>query len=109
MALVVRNPPATAGDLRDAGLIHGSGRSPGGGHGNPLRFSCLENPMGRGAWQPTVHKVAKSQTQLKELRTHTNKARNKEVWGRFMKKEIGHWTREYFTLKLFCTQEGVVC
>ena len=60
VALVVRNPPATAGDLRDAGLIHGSGRSPGGGHGNPLRFSCLENPMDRGAWGATVHEIAKS-------------------------------------------------
>ena len=49
-ALVVKNPPANAGDVRDASLIPGSGRSPGGGHGNPLQFSCLENPMDRGAW-----------------------------------------------------------
>ena len=53
------------GDLRDAGLISGSGRSPGGGHGNPIQYSCLENPMDRGAWQVAVHGVAKSQTQLK--------------------------------------------
>jgi len=63
---VVKNPPANAGDVRDAGSdpwvrkIPGSGRSPGGGHGNPLQYSCLENPMDRGAWQATVHRVAKS-------------------------------------------------
>ena len=47
---VVKNPPANAGDVRDAGVIPGSGRSPGGEHGNPLQYSRLENPMGRGAW-----------------------------------------------------------
>ena len=62
MALVVKNPPANAEDM---GLIPGSGRSPEGGHGNPLQYSCLENPMDRGAWGATVHGVAKSQTQLK--------------------------------------------
>ena len=65
MALVVKNLPANAGDVRDAGLIPGSGRFPGGGHDNPLQYSCLENPMDRGAWRVTVHGVAKSQTQLK--------------------------------------------
>ena len=65
VALVVKNPLANAGDLRDLGLIPGSGRSPGGGHGNPLLYSCLENPMDRGAWQETVHMVTKIQTQLK--------------------------------------------
>ena len=50
VALVVKNPPANAGDTRDAGLILGSGRSPGGGHGNPLQYFCLENPMDRGTW-----------------------------------------------------------
>ena len=54
VALVVKNPPANAGDLRDAGLIPGWGRSPGGGHGNPLWYSCLENPMDGGAWRVTV-------------------------------------------------------
>ena len=48
----------------------GSGRSPGGGHGNPIKYSCLENPMDRGAWQATVHRVTKSLTQLKRLSTH---------------------------------------
>ena len=57
-AVVVRNPPANAGDIRDAGSIPGWGRSPGGGHGNPLQHSCLENPIDRGAWWATVHRVA---------------------------------------------------
>ena len=50
LALVVKNPPANAGDARDADLIPESERSPGGGHGNPIQFSCLENPMDRGSW-----------------------------------------------------------
>ena len=54
-----QNPPANAGDIRDTGLIPGWGRSPGGGYGNPLQYSCLENPMDRGAWWATVHRVAK--------------------------------------------------
>ena len=58
--LVVKNPLANAGDPRDTGSIPGSGRSPGGGHGNPLEYSCLDNPMDRGAWQATVHGVTKS-------------------------------------------------
>ena len=56
---MVKNPPANAGD---AGSIPESGRSPGGGHGNPLQYSCWENPMDRGAWQGTVHGAAKSRT-----------------------------------------------
>ena len=65
VALVVKNPPASAGDGRNRALTPGSGRSPGGGHGNPLHCSCLENPMDRGTWWVTVHRVAKSQTRLK--------------------------------------------
>ena len=57
VALVVKNLPANAGDLRDVGSSPGLGRSPGGGHGNPLQYSCLENPMDRGAWQALVHRV----------------------------------------------------
>ena len=57
---VVKNLPANAGDERDTGLIPGLGRSPGEGRGNPLQYSCLENPMENGAWQATVHRVAKS-------------------------------------------------
>ena len=59
---VVKNPPANAGNIRDVGFIPGLGRSPGGGHGNPLQYSCLENPMDRGAWQATVYRVAESDT-----------------------------------------------
>ena len=57
---------ASAGDARDAGLVPESGRSPGEGNGNPVQYSCLENSMGRGTWQATVHGVAKSQTWLSE-------------------------------------------
>ena len=60
MALVVKNLPANAGDLRDMGSIPRMERSPGGGHGNPLQYFCLENPMDRGPWLATVHSVAKS-------------------------------------------------
>ena len=57
---MVKNLPANAGDITDVGLIPGSERSPGGGHGNPLQNSCLENPTDRGAWRVTVHAVAES-------------------------------------------------
>ena len=60
---VVRNPAAGAGST---GSIPGPGRSPGGGHGNPLQYSCLENPIDRGAWWATVHEVTKSRTQLSD-------------------------------------------
>ena len=55
VVLVVKSPPANAGEVRDAGSIPGLGGSPRGGHGNPLQYSCLENPMDRGAWQAAVH------------------------------------------------------
>ena len=58
---MVKNPPASAGD-KEAGSIPGLGRFPGGGHGNSLQYSCLENPMDRGAWAATVHRVAESDT-----------------------------------------------
>ena len=67
VALVVNNPPPSTGDIRDAVLILGLGRSSGRGHGNPLQYSCLEDSMERGAWQATVQGVAKSQTRLKQL------------------------------------------
>ena len=67
---MVKNLLANARDVRDAGSIPGSGRSPGGGHGNPLQYFCLENPMDIGTWQATVHRVIKSQTQLKQLSMH---------------------------------------
>ena len=63
---MVKNPPANGGDERDSGLIPGSRKSPGVRNGNPLRYSCLENSIDRGAWQAAVHEVAKSQTQLSD-------------------------------------------
>ena len=65
VVLVLKNLPANAGDIRDVGLIPGSGRSPRGGHGNPLQYSCLENSIDRGAWWATLHGVSKSWTRLK--------------------------------------------
>ena len=64
---MVKNLPASAGDLRDAGSVPGWGRSPGGGHGNPLQHSHLENSMNRGAWWATAHEVTKSQTRLSDF------------------------------------------
>ena len=60
VVLVVKNPPANAGDIRDVGSKLGLGRSPGEGHGNPLQCSCMENAMDRGAWWALVHGVTKS-------------------------------------------------
>ena len=65
MTLVVKNLPANARDVRDTGSIPGSGRFSGGGNGNPLQYSCLEDPLDRGAWRTTVHGVAKKRIQLK--------------------------------------------
>ena len=65
VALVIKNPPANARDVRDMGSIPRSERFSVGGHGNPLHYSCLENSVYRGAWQAMVHVVAKSGTQLK--------------------------------------------
>ena len=62
VAQLIKNPPANAGDSKEAGLTPGSGRSPGEGNGNPLQYSCLENPMSRGAWWATIHGVPKSWT-----------------------------------------------
>ena len=67
---VVKNLPANVGDTRDMGLIPGSGRSPGGGNGNPLQCSCPDNPRDREAWWATVHRVATRWTQLKRLSMH---------------------------------------
>ena len=69
MALLVKKPPANTGDLEDEGSVSGLGRSPGGEHGNPLQYSCLEKSMDRGAWWATVHGVAEHQTRLRWLST----------------------------------------
>ena len=68
---MVKKQPANAGEIRDTGLTPGLGRSPGGGHGNPPPVSFPENPMDRGAWQASVHRVTKSRTQVKHTRTHS--------------------------------------
>ena len=72
VALVVKKLPANAGDVRTSGSILRSRRSPGGGYGNSLKYSCLENPMDREAWKATVSRVPKSQTRLKWLSTVTH-------------------------------------
>ena len=72
VALVVKNLPSNAGGIKDAVLIPGLGRSPGGGYSNPLQYSCLENPMDRGAWWAIVQRFAQSQTQLKRLSMHAS-------------------------------------
>ena len=69
---MIKNLLASAGDIRDVGSILGLGRPPGGGNGNLLQYSCLGNPMDRGAWQVTVLKVTESLTRLKQLNMHTH-------------------------------------
>ena len=68
---MLKNLPTSAGDTRDAGSIPGSGRAPGEGNGNPLQYSCLENPIDREVWWATVHRIVKSRTRLKRLSMHT--------------------------------------
>ena len=79
--LVVKNLPANAGDVRDASLIPGLRRCPGGGHGNPLQYSCLENPIDWGALQATVHGAIKSWTGLKRLSMQA--VISKDTFGRY--------------------------
>ena len=74
VALMVKNPPANEGDLKGLGSIPGSGRSPGGGHGNLLQDSCLENPMDRGTWQATVH--SQKESDMAEATQHTELPEN---------------------------------
>ena len=70
MALLVKNLPVNAGSIGDMGSVPGSRRSAGAGHGNPLQYSCLQNPMDREAWQTTVYRVSKIQAGLKRLSMH---------------------------------------
>ena len=79
VALMVKNLLANAGDVRDACSVPGSGRSPEGGHSNPLQHSCLENPVDRGVRWATVHRVVKSQTQLKQLNTQAHAHTREEI------------------------------
>ena len=71
-----KNRPAHAGGVQDTGSIPGLGRIPGGGNGNPLWQSCLENPMDRGAWRAMIYRAAKGQTRLKQLSTETGLSNN---------------------------------
>ena len=80
----------------DMGSIPGSGRSPGGGLGNPLQYSCLENPMDRGAWWATVHRVAKSQTWLEQLSMHASILLHKLCNNAFIQSPM----EKYFRLKI---------
>ena len=77
--LIVKNPPANAGDMRDLGSIPGSGRSAGVGNGTLLQYSCLENSMDRGAWWVTVYRVTKSWTHLTEQLKKKKRERKKNV------------------------------
>ena len=79
MAVVVKNMSVNAKDIRDMGSIPGLGRSPRGGHGNPLQYSCLGNPTDREGWQATVHGVAKNQTGLS---THTHRDTHRDCLRR---------------------------
>ena len=88
VALVLKNLSVSARDTRDTGSIPGSGRSSGGGHGNPLQYSCLENPIDRGAWRTTVHRLTKSRTRLKWLSTHTQRAKRSQFLLWVGKKKI---------------------
>ena len=106
---MVKNPPANAGDIRDVGSIPGSGRSPGGGYGNPPQYSCLENPMDRGPWQATVHGVTKSQTRLQRIRTQASafseatKRNSKQDYDIFLKIKmlLMYFSFSTFTVQLF--------
>ena len=101
VALVVNNSPANARGLKDLGSISASGRSPGGGHSNPLQYSCLENPMNRGAWQGTVNRVSKSWTWLKWLSTHN-------IWNGGVRKVDcpHHWGQTSNPLRVWREQEA---
>ena len=90
VAVVIKTPSVNSGDLRDAGLIPVSGRSPWREDSNPFQYSCLENPMGRIAWQTTVHRISQCWTQLKRLRMQScmrayyrdkGKVESYRIWG----------------------------
>ena len=87
---VVKNPPANAGDAGDAGLVSGSGRSPGGANGNLLCYSCRENSMDRGDWQAQVHGVAKNCIQV-STHTHTHTHRDSKWWNKFWFQKSNHF------------------
>ena len=88
---MVRNPPGNAGDIRDAELIPGLGRSPGGEHSNPLHYSCLQNPMERRAWQATIHRVAKSWTRRFSTAHDVDKLRDTHSRSLISQMDIIKW------------------
>ena len=92
VVLVVKTLHTNAENIRDMGLISGSGWSPGGGQGNPLQYSCLEKPMDRGAWWATVHGIMKSLTQVKRVSTHTRS------WKLTSPEATHCWTTLYETM-----------
>ena len=102
VALVVKNPPANAGDARDVGLISGLGRCPEVGNGNALQYACLENPMDRGSWWATVHGVAESQILLKQLSMDScMHGRNQLVFNRFKKcMHVYIWTEVHMSVNI---------
>ena len=89
---MVKNPPANSGDARDAGLIPASGRSPGGGNGNTLQYSCLENPMDRGAWRAKVCGFTNSRAQLsthiQHIHTHMITVRFKTCFTGYLSPKV---------------------
>ena len=87
---MVKDPPANAGDVRDSGSIPGLGRSPGGGHGKPLQYSYLENPMDRGGWLAIVYRVEKSRTRPKHLSTHAQRLTVVGMWSGHCSLVPGH-------------------
>ena len=102
---MVKNPPAMQVGIRDAGLILGSGKSPGGRHGNPPQYSCLKNPMVRGTWQTTVHRVRESLTRLKRLRTAQHTQPSTVILTLVNSLQVtGHhiWLAVTWELYLFC-------
>ena len=119
VALVVKNPHANAGGIRDTGSIPGLGRSPGEGHGNPVQYSCLENPMDRGARRAIVHRASKSWTRQKQLSKHsqtnikqiTNTVQNRELYlillrAYIEKQSTNKWIKSiYITDSPCCTPE----
>ena len=98
VAVEVKNPPPSAQDIRDVGLIPGLGRSPGERHSNPLQYFCLESPMDRGAWWVIVHRVTKSQTWLKWLHTHKNNCLLIITYFSFIKASNSIYPRERIRL-----------
>ena len=92
---MAKNPPANSGDIRHRGSIPESGRSPRRGHGNPLQYSCLDNPMDRGDWRATVPRVVKSQTRLKRLSMQASIIYKVDInWLLKSKTTIRKWTKE---------------